>query len=168
MLLFRSDLQAKTQLKFWWKMLCQCPAPANININLPPFSEVTIKRLNQSLPFHWHPVQKYSALEENLLSVIFFLFFHSFLLNNHAAFPSSFLLLIPFLGQSCSQASLFRKTPAGVNRGFFSCRVPGDYWAPEELLGPLDNLYVWAVEYLQFPEEKKEVHWKLLLLCRLL
>lgn len=97
----------------------------------------------------------------------FFLFF-SFFLNTHAAFPSSFLLLIPVLSQSCSQAFLFRRNHAGVNRGFFSCRVHGDYWAPEEHLGPLDNLYVWAVEYFQFPEEKKEIHWKLLLLYCLL
>lgn len=67
-----------------------------------------MQRLNQSLPFYWHPVQTYGGLQENLLSVNFSLFsFLSFSLNPHAAFPSSFLPLRTFRAQSCSWASLW-------------------------------------------------------------
>lgn len=107
MLLFRSDLQAKTQLQLQWKMLRQCSASANINSYLVPFSEVTTQWLNQNLPFHWQPVQTYGGLQENLLSVNFFL---SFFLPQP---PCCLLLIFPtpcgipcpvlLLGLSCSE-----------------------------------------------------------------
>lgn len=137
-------------------MLRQCSAPGNISSCLQPFTEMTIQRLNQSLSIHWRSVQTHGVIQENVISEFLNFSFLSFSLNLHAAFLSSFLLFssLLFLAQSCSWASLFRKNQSGVNECSFSYRVRGDYWAPEVHLVPLDNLYVWTVLYLQFPEER--------------
>ena len=88
---------------------------------------MTIQRLNQSLPFHWHSVQMYGGLQENLLSVNFLPSSSLFplpsslsFLNPHDAFPSSFQLLKTFLAQSCSWDSLCSEKIMQVLIGVFS------------------------------------------------